>query len=277
MGPISCLIIIDLKPSNMADFLGDPNFPNKAMRANRARKIAYFQGLYKQYSRLEFTHYSDRPFAIAGLEKRLQSAFTTRGAFGIFDDGDKEDGGLFHRSLLWQRGEEEGDIRNMAPIEFPLARKVKVPSWSWMAYRGGIDYIDPPFDQADWERTEIVPPWTRGGNKLPMADTSPQDDEIAIIARVRDFKVAGRLPEEVKITYDAERTSASDGQIFQCVIVAKMKGGSSNLLRRYYVLLVTAVQGTTGRGEKKYRRVGAGFMLGKYISLEGDGIAARIV
>jgi hypothetical protein len=56
-----------------------------------------------------------------------------------------------------------------------------------------------------------------------------------------------------------------------------MKGGSSNLLRRYYVLLVAAAQGTTGRGEKKYRRVGAGFMLGKYITLEGDGIPARIV
>ena len=134
----------------MADFLGDPNFPNKAMRANRARKIAYFQGLYKQYSRLDFTRYSDRPFAIAGLEKRLQSAFNTRGAFGIFDDGDKEDGGLFHRSLLWQRGEENGDLPNMPTIEFPPARKVNVPSWSWMAYRGGIDYIDPPFDQADW-------------------------------------------------------------------------------------------------------------------------------
>jgi hypothetical protein len=146
-----------------------------------------------------------------------------------------------------------------------------------MAYRGGIDYIDPPFDQADWERNEIIPPWTRGGNKLSTADTSPQDDEVAIIARVRDFKVAGRLPEEVKITYDAERTSASDGQTPQCVIVAKMKGGSSNSLRRYYVLLVAATQGTSGRGEKRYKRIGAGFMLGKYISLEGEGLAARII
>ena len=259
----------------MADFLGDPAFPSKAMRANRARKIAYFQGLYKQYSRLQFSHFSDRPFAIAGLEKRLQSAFTTRGAFGIFDDGDKESGGLFHRSLLWQRGEEKDDDKNLEGIDFT---GVKVPSWSWMAYKGGIDYIDPPFETADWERKEVIPPWTRGGGhgNAPV-ETESQDGEIALLARVRDFKVAGRQPDEVKITYDAERTSASDGQITQCVIVAKIKGGSSNLLRRYYVLLVTAMQSTTGRGEKRYRRVGAGFMSGKYITLDGDGILARIV
>jgi hypothetical protein len=266
----------------MADFLGDPNFPDKAMRANRARKIAYFQGLYKQYSRLNFTQYSDRPFAIAGLEKRLQRAFATRGKFGIFDDGDKEDGGLFHRSLLWQRGEEKDDVPNLTSIDFSPKRNVKVPSWSWMAYKGGIDYIDPPFETADWERVEIIPPWTRGGGgggsgSAHHTDTSPQNGEIAIIARVRDFKVAGRLPDEVKITYDAERTRASDGQVTQCVIVAKMKGGSSNLLRRYYVLLVTAMQGVEGRGERRYRRVGAGFMLGKYITLDGEGIAAKIV
>jgi hypothetical protein len=267
----------------MADFLGDPTFPTKAMRANRARKIAYFQGLYKAYSRLLFTRFSDRPFAIAGLEKRLQSAFTTRGAFGIFDDGDKEDGGLFHRSLLWQRGEEKDDDPNLTPIEFPATRngQVRVPSWSWMAYKGGIDYIDPPFETADWERREVIPPWTRGGSNnntsnLPV-DTESQAGEVVLTARVRDFKVAGRLPDEVKITYDAERTSASDGQITQCVIVARIKGGSSNLLRRYYVLLVTATQGVSGRGEKRYKRVGAGFMSGKYINLEGEGIDARIV
>jgi hypothetical protein len=35
----------------MADFLGDPNFPEKAMRTHsRALKISWFQELYKQYS-----------------------------------------------------------------------------------------------------------------------------------------------------------------------------------------------------------------------------------
>lgn len=259
----------------MADFLGDPNFPDKAMRANRAEKIAYFQGLYKQYSRLEFTQYEDRPVAIAGLEKRLQRAFGTKGAFGIFDDGDKTDHGLFHRSLLWQRGEEPGDPPFMTRIDFPPERNVHVPSWSWMAYKGGITYIDPLFQSADWEMEEIIPPWTRAGNR--DTDTTPQSGEIAILATVRDFDVAGRKQGEVDLTYDEERTRASDGQRTQCVIVAKTKGGSSNQVRRYYVLLVASTGATTGRGEKKYKRVGAGVMLGKFIILDSPGIAARII
>jgi hypothetical protein len=39
----------------MADFLKDPNFPDRAMSANRAEKITNFQDLYKQYSRLNCT------------------------------------------------------------------------------------------------------------------------------------------------------------------------------------------------------------------------------
>lgn len=47
---------------------------------SKALKISYFQELYKQYSRLGFTRSDDRPFAIAGLEKRLLKAYGTAGA-----------------------------------------------------------------------------------------------------------------------------------------------------------------------------------------------------
>jgi len=127
--------------SNMAGFLGDPNFRHKAMRANRAQRTAYFKGLYKQYSRMSFTRYSDHPFAIAGLEKRLQRAFIVKGGFGILDDGDTQDGSFFHQSLLWQCGEERYDGEYLVGIEFPNDGRAQVPSWSWMAYQGGIDYL----------------------------------------------------------------------------------------------------------------------------------------
>ena len=259
----------------MADFLGDPSFPDKAMKANRAEKIAYFQALYQQYSRLDFTRYEDRPIAIAGLEKRLQKAFGTKGRFGIFDDGDLPDDGLFHRSLLWQRGTEEGDDTTLLPIDFPPERNIKVPSWSWMAYKGGIDYTDPPFQSAEWETKELIPPWTRGGEV--RTDSAPQDGEIALLATVRDFTVAGRRQDEVDLTYDTGRTTASDGKRAQCIIVAKAREGKMDRDRRHYVLLVTPTQKATGRGEKLYERVGAGFMLGKYITLEGPGIVAKII
>jgi hypothetical protein len=253
----------------MADFLGDPNFPDKAMKTpSRGLKIRYFQDLYWQYTRLEFTRNDDRPIAIRGLENRLRKAYGTKGGYGIFDDGPS--GGLFHRRLLWQRGEEEA---SMTKIVFPVERKISVPTWSWMAYKGGIDYLDPPFQKVEWEKNDIHPPWTRGGNK--DSETTHDDVDIDLVATARDFNVAGSRAEDAKIVYDTERT-ASDGERVQCVIVGKFKEGRSDQDKRHYVLIITPTKSTGAGGEKIYERVGAGYMLGKYIVLDKPGTAARI-
>jgi hypothetical protein len=259
----------------MADFLGDPNFPAKAVR-NRGLKISYFQGLYRQYSRLNLTMSDDRPFAIAGLEKRLQKAYETKGGYGIFDDGSKDDGGLFHRSLLWQRGEEDGDVQELEPIEFPRKRNIHVPSWSWMAYKGGIDYADPEFGKAEWEINDIVPPWTRG--QVRSTDSAPQDGVVAITATVREYVEAERRPNQAKLVFDGRRTSGSDGQRAHCVVVARSNEiGLDDKQRLFHVLLVEPMHEQTGRGDRFYRRVGAGCMLGKYIVLDRPGTSARII
>jgi hypothetical protein len=271
----------------MADFLGDPRFPDKAMRnTSRALKIEYFQGLYKQYSRLDFTRHEDRPIAIAGLERRLRDAFSTKGGFGIFDDGDHSqlDNGFFHRSLLWKRSEEEitEDTHRgkesvtdwLEPIVFPKERDMHVPTWSWMAYKGAIDYMDPPYGTADWETKEIIPPWTQG-QKEPT-DAVPLGRQIALKAIVRDFNVAGSRPDEVKLVYDRERTTASDGRRAQCVVVAKSKERKEEKFKSCFVLLVTETQ-TAEDGTKVYKRAGVGVMLERFISLDNEGVRARIL
>lgn len=267
----------------MADFLGDPNFPTKAMRTeSRALKISYFQDLYQRYSRLSFTRDDDRPFAIAGIEKRLQVAYNTTGGYGIFDDG--PDGGLFHRSLLWKRSDKEkNDLEGptdyqrgaMRLINFPFERNIRVPSWSWMAYTGGIEYTDPPWRSADWEKDEISPPWTREDDGSQGTQSTPHHLDMALKAVVRDFNLAGRSKDEVLLTYDIERT-ASDGQRTQCVIVARSRMEEMVRNKTHYVLLVAAERTPTDRGDKVYKRVGAGFMPGKYIALDGPGIPAKI-
>lgn len=258
----------------MADFLGDPNFPNKAMRVpSRALKIEYFQGLYKQYSRLGFTRWEDRPVAIAGLEKRLQGAFNTKGRYGIFDDGNKTDGSLFHRSLLWRRAWGTDDNKDGIPLEtiaFPPEKDFHVPSWSWMAYKGGIDFTDPPYRSATWETRELIPPWTRGGYQDPDIN-----EDVAIAAVAHDFNLKGRDPDEVKIAYDTEQ--GSEKKRVQCVIVARSNDVRSDQERRYYVLLVIPMQEKSENDRwLKYKRVGAGFMLGKYITLNSPGIEIKI-
>ncbi|KAL2694701.1 hypothetical protein Neosp_001287 [[Neocosmospora] mangrovei] len=56
-------------------------------------RILLSQILIKMYSSLKFTNPSDQSIAISGLEKRLMSAFKTRGGYGIFR-------AFFERSLL---------------------------------------------------------------------------------------------------------------------------------------------------------------------------------
>ncbi|KAF2849504.1 hypothetical protein T440DRAFT_398982, partial [Plenodomus tracheiphilus IPT5] len=263
------------KRNKMADFLGDPDFPKNAMTANRAAKIAWFQALYQQYSNLDFTRYEDRPIAIAGLEKRLQKAYGTRGAYGIFDDGNLAESGLFHRSLLWQCDTGDSKDKVLTLIDFPTKRNIRVPSWSWMAYKGGIKYNDPEFGSANWETKELIAPWTRGGDRA--TDSAPQHGDIAILATVRDFALGGRQQHEADLVYDTGRTTGSDGARAQCVIVARSKEARSDAERRYDVLLVVPKLVTASRGEKMYERVGAGYMLGKFIIWDRPGIAAKII
>lgn len=258
----------------MADFLGDPKFPDKAMASPRGLKIRYFQDLYKRYSRLAFSHIEDRPFAIEGVENRLRKAYSTKGGYGIFDDGPGK--GLFHRSLLWQRGEDEPPLPGLSAIMFPPGRNVSVPTWSWMAYRGGIDYLDPPFEKTDWEKADIHPPWTRhSGETAPAAETTHHEAGVELVATARDFNVAGSRVNEVKIVYDTER-DRSDGSRVQCVVVAKSKDGRTDAEKRHYVLIVAPTKLTAAGGDKIYKRVGAGYILGKYIGLEKPGIPVRI-
>ncbi|KAF2120730.1 hypothetical protein BDV96DRAFT_484564 [Lophiotrema nucula] len=252
--------------NNMADFLGDPNFPSKSMHAPRGLKVRNVQDLYWQYSRLLLTKKHDRPFAILGLETRLRKTFNTKGWFGVIGDG--SDDSMFHRTLLWQRGQNQD---YMTAIEFPADRRV--PSWSWMAYDGGIDYLNPGFQTTDWELEEIQAPWSS------MESFSPEKGldyaEAALIAVTRDFNVGGRKPNEVKLVYDTERTGSS-GQRVQCVVIARSREELTNQEKVFYVLLVMPTGETLAQGERVYERVGVGQMLGKFISLDQPGIPAKI-
>ncbi|KAJ8131727.1 hypothetical protein O1611_g1897 [Lasiodiplodia mahajangana] len=255
---------------NMVDFLGDPKFPSKAMNSRRGLKIVYFQDLYKQYSRLDFTRVEDRPFAIDGLENRLRTAYETKGGYGIFDDGQGK--GLFHRSLLWQRPEapEGALVPWLSRIAFSPERNVSVPTWSWMAYQGGIDYLAPEFDKTDWETGDIQPPWS---NTNGMPAHSPK---TKLVATARDFNVAGSREAEAKLIYDTDRQRPGGTRRVQCVVVAKSKHGQVNADRRYYVLIVEPTD-STNDVEKVYERVGAGFMLGKFITLDKPGTGSELV
>ncbi|TAQ86819.1 hypothetical protein B7494_g4843 [Chlorociboria aeruginascens] len=137
-------------------FLGDQNFPSKIFSGNsdHGKRIRMYGNLYRQYSRLEFTPWYDRPIAIAGLEKCLICNLNAQVGFGIFNNRRS----LLQPSLLWRTGQEASAL---IPIKLLPDRALLAPSWSWMGYEGIIDYFDVPLREVEWELPdgEIRGPW----------------------------------------------------------------------------------------------------------------------
>jgi hypothetical protein len=269
MSPLHSVILMPTTISKLASFIGDPNFPEVAIQSSRGGKIRLYQDLYIQYSRLKFTRIGDRPIAIAGLEKRLIHDFNTYGGFGVFDDGR----GLLHRSLLWHRGSDETTLDRIA---FSADREMMVPTWSWMAYKGGIDYLDLPFDGVEWEEQEIRSPWTPG--LRGVWHTGDQAGIMELSAMARDFDFTGTTGPESKIIYDISSRSNGPSRPVKCVVVGRLKNGAGQNKRNrmYYVLLVVTKATQVARGGQVCERVGVGHVLGQWIKLDQPGTLVKI-
>lgn len=80
--------------------------------------------------------------------------------------------------LLWCHA---SDTLALSRISVPDHRAAsKAPSWSWMAYTGGIDYIAPNFGHINWE--EIQSPWNA---------KSRSRDAMLLAAAARDCMADG--------------------------------------------------------------------------------------
>ncbi|KAK1780446.1 heterokaryon incompatibility protein-domain-containing protein [Copromyces sp. CBS 386.78] len=239
--------------NKLISFLGDPNFPSKLSgdTSDRGEKIRFYEGLYKQYSRLTLSRDSDRPIAIAGLEKRLIHDLKSSGGFGVFDD----ERSLLQRSLLWQRGSEFPTLEKIAVLS-------RVPTWSWMAYKGGIDYLDPPFGEVDWNISEIRGNWFGKGNRTELS------------AITREFRMATTGTPDLDTTWDIPKEINPDLARLKCVVVGvKRQRGVLAEKKTHYVLIVRLWEQNTDLATEEteiYERVGVGKMLGEYIDLDNS-------
>ncbi|KAJ4390805.1 hypothetical protein N0V93_004403 [Gnomoniopsis smithogilvyi] len=243
-----------------ASLLGDSNFPKSIMNSvDRAEKILHFQKLYQDYSRLGLSNPTDRPLAIGGLQERILNALNARGGFGVLDEETPERGGhssgrgLLRRSLLWCRGTDEAALR---AINFLSDHALhKVPSWSWMAYEGGIDYLSPEFGQVDW--TRVVSPWfpevKAGSTTLSM--------------EAQDYHSNGCPKGQCRVVLDVGDPDGNS-QIApgMCVILGIDKPGVESMLSsgtsgKHYVLALRQKVEQDSSGGPVYQRVGAGYLL----------------
>ncbi|KAF4462790.1 TOL, partial [Fusarium albosuccineum] len=234
---VRCETLTKMK-NNKEEFLGDPNFPEVALNSTKGGRIRLIESLYKQYSTLEFTRDYDRPLAIAGLEQRLIRAFNTKGGYGVFQL-------YLGRTLLWKRGPST----TLRKIDFPPEQKFQVPSWSWMAYSGAIDFVDAPFDEVDWsENLEF--PWESASQWTSSTGDPSSSNVLHTIAWDFDEGKGGS-----ELTYD--HGAPPTGSVMKCVIVGKekWKGSVVKHQQRHFVLVVTPR--AAARKPDEYVRIGA--------------------
>lgn len=249
------------------------------MKSTHGGKIRLFQDLYSKYSRLELSHDTDRPVAIAGIEKHLIFSFGIRGGFGVLDDGRR---GLLWRSLLWQRAQ---DTRSgLKRIEFQSLKGAAVaiippPSWSWMAYTGAIDYLDLPFNEVDWEEQDICSRWSRGAGEswTYSGDYLTCPLELTVRGRPFDSREAMNSDTASIVLDDPHKTSELESSL-KCVVLGRLKNQAkeSSDARIYYVLLVTP---TAPQGEgcyAIYNRVGVGYLPGALIDFDNQVIPGEL-
>jgi hypothetical protein len=164
------------------------------------------------------------------------------GGFGVFDGGDNSKG-LLCRSLLWHRGD---GIQTLPKIEFPQDRE-SVPSWSWMAVSGGINYFEVAFNGYDWQ--PIEPPWS---------SSTQADSDKVIKASACNFQLPPTESQESKIIFDDCRRSMQD--CTRAIVLGK----------KHFILVVDLVVGSVAINNsvahENCRRVGAGYLTGKCLT-----------
>jgi hypothetical protein len=116
----------------------DPNFPNRLLMSGDRRIVEFIHFLFEEYSKRDLTEETDRCVAISGLEKRIAGALRCQSRYGIFQQ-------YIHRNLLWQASNNK--------MERIAYNNQQVPSWSWMAYNGSIQFINIPFEKVYWVDT----------------------------------------------------------------------------------------------------------------------------
>jgi len=218
----------------------------KAAAENASHGV--FQVVFETYSRLELTYDYDRPTAIAGLECRLAKEMASPVAFGVFANF-----GCLHRSLLWRRADS-------SPLQWIKNPHAQVPTWSWMAYTGSIDYLDPPSTGVEWGR-DIALETTAKPAKL----TAPITAFTAEMMRKQSVLIM-------------DNWTTADFQSLKCVVVGRELPSLPETQMEdeaYHILVVSLLQPKAACPE--YERVGVATVQRAHLALECGSEPGRII
>ena len=197
----------------------------------------FLRDLLEGYAHRNISIPTDRTVAVSGLITRIEKALGCQMHYGIFEM-------FLHRNLLWKRS---GALKT-SKIEYE--REKMPPTWSWMAYEGGIQFVEDEFGQLDLF------------SNLQFDDQSGGQALTTTVWEFVDLDTRLNPGEEMRhklldsegckgwfnLDQDVELPTERD-----IVALAKpRKGGTENC--DYYVLLVSPI----GSRGNEYKRLGMG-------------------
>jgi hypothetical protein len=231
-------------------FMLDPDFPARLFKSGSQRTLEFIQYLYEDYSKRGLTEKTDKCVAISGLENRVARATKCQTRYGVFQP-------YLHRNLLWQRSGEE--IMQRIRYETQV-----VPSWSWMAYDGGIQFMEIPFGEVDWMVTlqfkkKYKYGWFNKKGKAALLTDIGVFQNCGLERKDTSYTILNlSRVERGWIRYDVEASEGLDAE--RCVVVGRETHENRLGLRKYYILVVRPTN-----VDNEYRRVGIGWIYSDYV------------
>lgn len=229
----------------------DPSFPKRLVKSGYQRTMEFIHFLSAEYSKRGLTEKTDRCVAISGLEDRVAHVKECQSRYGIFQP-------FLHRNLLWQRSAEE----RMKRIGYETQA---VPSWSWMAYDGGIQFMDIPFGDVDWMvnlrfKKKHKHEWFNENGKHALVTDIGGFQNCGLEQRNTNYVILdSNKAERGWIQYDVE--ASENFRVERCVVVGRESRENELGQRKYYILVVrpTSV-------DSEYTRVGVGWIQSDYVT-----------
>jgi hypothetical protein len=249
--PLPNLVNLLLSSFRKKYFMLDPDFPARLLESGDQRTTEFIQFLSGQYSKRGLTEKTDRCVAISGLEDRIARVRKCQTRYGVFQP-------YLHRTLLWQRSGEE----RMKRIGYETQ---VVPSWSWMAYDGSIEFMDIPFNKVDWmvrlrfSKKHNYEWWfNKKGNAALVTDIGSFQNCNSEQRETNHVILDSSKAERGEIWYDLKASEGLDTE--RCVVVGRDAHEDELGLRKYYILVVRP-----NSVDNEYTRVGVGWIRSDYV------------
>jgi hypothetical protein len=213
--------------------------------------VEFIHFLFENYSKRGLTEPTDRRVAASGLEARIAGGLHCNNKYGIFEKH-------LHRNLLWQTSDEQTE-------RIAYTNNQEVPSWSWMACSGGIEFVEVQMGLVSWVKALVFD--TGRDSAALITDvgkfldcTMKSEVDRCIFLDIFTNKEAGWIRYDIK--------SGAEGSENHCVVVGRTENRRrtvNSLVEQQFYVLVVVLTGKDG----VYRRVGVGMV--------GTGCVERLV